>query len=40
MPEVYNFTELTSRNGVQKKPMFIFSTIAAKVADRPLVFHK
>jgi len=39
-PNVYSYTELTVGMEGRKMLMFVIITIAAKVIDRPVRFHK
>jgi len=39
-PNVYSYTELTVGKECRKRALFIIITIAAKVTDRLLQFHK
>jgi len=39
-PNVYSHTELTVGMECTKRPLFIIISTAAKVTDRPFMFHK
>jgi len=39
-PNIYSLTELTLGMECRKWPLLIIITVAAKVTDRPFMFHK